>query len=346
MFEYFTYNWLLNIANVMCSSILISALINFILVKFSNKIKFGIDKPNERKVHKDSVLRIGGLGIFLSIILSLYYFNTTVKSIHSLYLTSSIVFIIGFIDDLFSIKAIYKLCALILCSLFLSLYCNVYIHFFNFEPVDILITLFWVVGITSAFNAIDHIDGLCAGTAGIAVFTFLVIAIQTNQQEWSILSASIFGALVGFLIFNFPKAKIFMGDSGSFILGFLISELSIVGAWSTNVLKASLIPVIILLVPIIDLIFVIFKRRYNKETKNLFETINYSAKDHIGHILLEMGLTVRKSVLFIYFISITLSLSAIVIRNMKPFEAILMLIISLNIVLIIIISIRHLKIKK
>jgi UDP-GlcNAc:undecaprenyl-phosphate GlcNAc-1-phosphate transferase len=177
-------------------------------------------------------------------------------------------------------------------------------------------------------------DGLLGGIVLIAALMFFIVSLQTYQYVWSIITMGLIGSMVGYLFFNLPPAKIFMGDGGSFFLGFIVAELSIMGGWSTNAVKASIIPIIILLIPILDLTFVIIKRLVLRETTSLSSIIKHCAKDHLGHRLLKMGFGIKMSLVLIYFVCFNIGIGAVALRNSKSVEAIFMLIFCINVTLL------------
>jgi len=191
--------------------------------------------------------------------------------------------------------------------------------------INFFITLLWIVGITSAFNAVDNMDGLAGGLGAIAAITFFIIAIRTSQWGWASLAIALSGALFGFLRYNFYPAKIFMGDSGSLFLGFTLAALGLKGEWSTNPVKASIIPILVLGVPIFDLTYLVIRRWIEGTAKGLINAITFCAKDHCSHRLLNIGLSHKLSAMFLYLIAICVSIGAIVLQNARKWDAALLL---------------------
>jgi UDP-GlcNAc:undecaprenyl-phosphate GlcNAc-1-phosphate transferase len=184
--------------------------------------------------------------------------------------------------------------------------------------------LLWIVGVTAAFNAVDNMDGLAGGLGAIAAFVFFIIAIRTSQWGWAALTVALCGALLGFLRYNFKQAKIFMGDSGSFFLGFTLASIGLRGEWSNNTIKASIIPILVLGVPIFDLSYIVITRWFRGTTKDLVEVISFCAKDHLSHRLVKLGLKQHIGVMFIYLIAISVSIGAIVLQNAAKWDAVLL----------------------
>jgi UDP-GlcNAc:undecaprenyl-phosphate GlcNAc-1-phosphate transferase len=331
-------NWLIAYIIILFSS----ALITFILTFLTKHLKI-IDKPGHLRTHLELTPRSGGIGIYIGFLIpvllspllnrlsGLYVDITNTRTILGVLGGAFIVLLIGLYDDIKSasssrgISAVLKLIILLGTTIILS-QGGILLNFPLPDILNFIFTLFWIVGVISAFNAMDNMDGLASGLAIIASATYVVIALQTKQWAWGVLAAALMGANLGFLPHNFrlnKPASIFMGDAGSFFIGFTLATLSIMGGWSTNPLKAAFIPVIILGVPIFDLIYIVIYRHLKGLTKNITEVITYTGHDHLSHRI-NRFLTRPWTVLFIYFISFTLGLGAIALRNTTKHEAILM----------------------
>lgn len=283
-----------------------------------------LDQPTDDKLHKIPTPRLGGLAIFIA------YFSS-LSLTHNMYSSSGIiisggaaVLILGILDDIFRVPAIIKF--LYICFLTWVLTKHGLMATFLGGPffIKFFITLLWTVGVTSAFNAVDNMDGLAGGLGVIAASTFFIIALRTGQFGWATLTVAIGGALLGFLRYNFNQAKIFMGDSGSLFLGFTLASIGLRGEWSSNPIKASIIPILVLGVPIFDLIYIVVRRWIEGTAKGVVQAITFCAKDHLSHRLLSLGLTQRISVLFIYLIALCVSIGAIVLQNAAQWDAILL----------------------
>ena len=176
---------------------------------------------------------------------------------------------------------------------------------FALGAIGIPLTLFWIVGVTNAINLIDGLDGLAAGVTAISAVALFFVALRTHQVGASLLMLALAGAALGFLRYNFFPAKIFLGDSGSLFLGFILASSSVVGVFKTTLVVALVIPVLILGVPIFDTLFAIGRRL--KEKKHPFEADD----KHIHHMFLRAGFTQREAVLAIYIACFLLSFSAL-----------------------------------
>jgi len=201
---------------------------------------------------------------------------------------------------------------------------GVRLNLFRAYPhVDLILTVLWIVGVTSAFNALDNMDGLAAGLAAIVSAVYLVIAAQAflrvgteNEFSWvGLLAAGLLGANLGFLVYNFKPARIFMGDSGSFFLGFTLAALGVMGEWTETRVISCTIPVLILGIPIFDFAYIIVARILRGETRTIRQVIEHCALDHLSHRLTWMGFSQRQAVLFIYVAAIAMGITGILLRN-------------------------------
>ena len=212
---------------------------------------------------------------------------------------ASMMFVLGLLDDFLHIKPYSKLIGQIMATSFIVFH-NVAFEISSFPLVGLVLTFLWIVGITNAFNLLDNMDGLSAGTAAIVALCLAISGVMTGNGLMSMLAASVCGASLGFLIFNFYPAKIFMGDSGSLFLGFSLGALAIIGKgeYTTNIFFAILIPVLVLAVPIFDTIFVALLRVFNGRA------ISEGGRDHSSHRLVAFGLSERTAVLLFYGMSL------------------------------------------
>ena len=278
---------------------LIAVLILTPLVK-SLAFRFGyIAQPTEDRWHKSPTALLGGVGIFIAYSVPLAFFLVDYPSLWVLLLGATLIFGVGLLDDFIHLKPYSKLVGQIVagCVVIAN---GVILGPSTFPILGIFLTLFWIVGVTNAFNLLDNMDGLSAGTACIGAFCLFVAGTVTGNLLMTIAAAALCGATLGFLWFNFYPAKIFMGDSGSLFLGFSLSTLAITGNWEniTNVFFAMLIPVLVLAVPIFDTVFVSLMRLLNRQA------ISQGGKDHSSHRLVAFGLSERTTVLLFYVMSL------------------------------------------
>jgi len=188
------------------------------------------------------------------------------------------------------------------------------------ETIAFLISIFWIVGVTNAINLIDGLDGLAAGVSGIAATSLFIVAVIRGQDDIALAAVSLAGAIFGFLPYNFNPAKIFMGDTGSTFLGYILAVLSIEGTMKSVTTLALAIPILVLGLPIFDTLFAILRRIANGRP------IGEGDRGHIHHRLIDMGLSHKMSVVILYIISGALGLLSIVLVDKGLLPSIILLI--------------------
>ena len=336
--------WIERYCMALAVSFAVSCALTFISIHVLKKLKI-MDEPDPRKIHKTPIPRMGGIAIYVGFIVPMFLKMDFSSPQLGIMIGSAIALLIGDFDDIWHVPATLKLIFLFLLTLLIWRFGVVTNLPFIIEKyrsiINIVITMLWLTGLCSAINAIDHMDGLAAGLSAIASFIYLAISLQSGQWIWGLMSICMIGSLLGFLMFNWHPAKIFMGDSGSFFLGFSLGAIGIMGGWSENSLKSAIIPFAVLSIPIMDLLYVIVTRRLTGITKNLKESITYCGKDHIGHRFCKFGFTQVNSVRIIYLVSFTVSISALIIRYTADVESFLLLFQILMIYIIIFILMRH-----
>lgn len=297
-------------------SFLLSITISPLLIYFAGKSKSNHEGTIFRQVHGSHIPRFGGIAIFLSFFISislLLLLGTDLVNRHFLkddfifWLLgiSLLIFAIGLFDDLFHLRARYKLLLEIIVALISAIYL-LQIQILNIPFVGVVdlgllsvpFTVLWIVGIINALNLIDGLDGLAAGISIIALLGVVLVAFQSQQYMYSTIGIVTISSILGFLIYNHYPAKLFMGDSGSFFLGFLLAILSMLGSKQNNQHFSLVAPIAILGVPITDTLFSIIRR-------SIRGIPFFSAdKNHIHHKLLSKGYSHIQTVYFLYFASI------------------------------------------
>lgn len=274
-------------------SLLISVVTMPIIIRFCNKNGL-FDPTSDRKIHKGKISRLGGLGIFLGFIVSMLYlliydfdvqFNVPVF-IAALCLS----FLIGFVDDLITIKARYKLILQLVCGLLVALsglqFNKVTLltgYDIQFGVFSYFVTMLWVAGFMNAINMLDGMDGLASGIVAIATGFLALIGWLQGMMIVTYISLAVMGAVLGFLIFNYPPARIFMGDGGAYFLGFMYAVLPLMGVKKASTITVFYIPLVLLLIPLVDVINVMRKRI--KTGYHIF----VADRNHIHHRLLKIG---------------------------------------------------------
>jgi len=322
MSAYLLHYWPRTYIQVACISFVIAAVLMPVAILLFRRLGL-MDGTADNKIHKVPVPRGGGVVIFLAFAVAAFWPGYRSSAMNGVMVGAFICLIVGALDDFVCrIAGLWKLLTLVVVTLILWKF-GVRLNVFKFAPLDILFTLLWIVGVTSAFNGIDNMDGLASGVATIVSALFLTIAVQayvlvyseTSLSWFGMLAAALIGANLGFLLYNFHPARIFMGDSGSFFLGFTLASLGVMGEWTENRLISCSIPVLILGVPIFDFVYILIARIVRGETRSLRAIIDHCATDHLSHRLVWIGFTQRRAVLFIYLITITMGASGVLLRN-------------------------------
>jgi len=305
-----------------------------------------IDHVADNKIHKQPVPRAGGIVIFIAFAVGVLLPNYRDNPMKGVMLGAAVCLLVGAIDDWRGgIPAIIKFLTLTLVTFIMSWY-GVLLSTFGIYWLDLLLTLLWIVGVTSAFNGLDNMDGLASGVATVVSTMYLFIALQvffaagteTSLSWFGLLASGLIGANLGFLIYNFRPARIFMGDAGSFFLGFTLAALGVMGEWSENRIVSVSIPVLILGVPIFDFAYILIARIIRGETKSIRQVIEHCAPDHLSHRLVWIGFSQRKAVLFIYLIAIAMGISGVLLRNSTSyFDTVLAIVQGLAVVVIVIV---------
>ena len=296
------------------------------LVAFKTKV---LDYPGGRKVHAQATPLLGGVGIYAGLLVAVYFNLSCFNFVLPFFLGATAIFIIGLIEDTRGLSAQTRFLLQVAVSLVLvKMGVSV-----SFLPIgwwknigEALVTVIWIVGVTNAYNFLDGLDGLAAGSAAINFFFFFVILYSTNQYSVGLICASLIGACLAFLPFNFSSTKIFLGEAGSTLLGFSLAAMGLMGSWAGDNMVKLFIPILILGVPIFDMIFTTIMRVKEKKVDSLVTWLKYGGKDHFHHYLVELGLRPFKAVLFIYSITFFLGISAILLSNGTYTDAILSLI--------------------
>ena len=299
------------------TAFLISYGITPAVIKFAHYIG-AIDVPKDnRRMHTKPIPRLGGLGISIAFMVSALIFGGIHREIIAIIVSSIIIVVTGMFDDTKSLKALTKLILQIICAC-VVIFSGVKIEFlgnpFTGELIwlgflSVPITLFWIVGITNCINLIDGLDGLAAGISSISAITLAVVSFLNGYQSYAVIFLCLAGSSIGFLPYNFNPAKIFMGDTGSLFLGFILSVMSIEGTVKTATLIAVIVPVLALAVPIFDTTFAIIRR------KLAGRPVMEADKGHLHHRLLAMGFSHKHTVLLLYAVSGILGSSAIIIAK-------------------------------
>jgi UDP-GlcNAc:undecaprenyl-phosphate GlcNAc-1-phosphate transferase len=276
-----------------------------------------IDRPNARKIHVNPIPLLGGVAIYGSFIVAVLVFGNRFRlhELVSILVGASLMSFLGVWDDRRSLSPILKLAGQFLAASILVL-TGVRIGTFHWEPVNIAVTLLWVVMITNAMNLLDNMDGLSGGVGAAAAIYFLLLAAMNNQYLVGALAAALVGACIGFLIYNFNPASIFMGDAGSLFLGFVLAAVGIKLRFPGGTpIVTWMVPVLILGLPLFDTTLVVLSR-----LRRGLNPLTTPGKDHVSHRLVALGYTRREAVLICYLICAGLGVVALFITQASLLE--------------------------
>jgi UDP-GlcNAc:undecaprenyl-phosphate GlcNAc-1-phosphate transferase len=281
-----------------------------------------VDRPGGRRLNRSPVPRLGGLALFLGIFVPALAFLPLGSETRGLLLGAAVAVTVGAVDDFRGLRWWEKLGGQVLAAS-MPVWFGVWVDHFTFpflgvhslpEWVGAPLTILWIVAIMNMMNFLDGLDGLAAGVAAIAGLTFAIIALSLAKPNAAILSAIVFGACVGFLRHNFYPARIFMGDSGALLLGFILAAVSVQGLLKTAATVALFFPLLVLAVPIVDTTFVVARRL--KHGEKVFE----ADQAHLHHRFLRRGYSEPRAALTIWAWCLTLAAAALATRFV-PFRA-------------------------
>ena len=300
-------------------AILVAFVVSIALTPFVKRlaVKVGaVDVPGEaRRVHDHPIPRMGGLAIFLGFIVSTLLFADITQEVRGILIGSIIIVITGVIDDIVSLRAWTKFLIQILAAVIAVLHgvvINVVSNpnvFSNQEAivlgwVAIPLTVLWIVGITNSVNLIDGLDGLAVGVSTISCVTILVVALLVSEPNVALIVAALAGACIGFM-----PARIFMGDTGSLLLGYVLATVSVLGLFKFYAIVTFVVPVLALAVPLSDTLFAFCRRILHGQSPF------HADRGHFHHKLMDLGLNQKQAVAILYAISATLGLAAVVLTT-------------------------------
>ena len=275
-----------------------------------------IDEPRERGLHQFPTPRLGGLAILLAVVAAGLVFLPPDRETRGILIGAGVIALVGAADDLLELSADYKIAGQVLAAV-VPVAAGVHVSNMTIpflgridlsDPVSYALTVLALVALMNVVNFIDGVDGLAAGVCVIAALTFAAIALSLDRTAAGVLAMLTAGAALGYLRWGFAPASIFLGDSGSNLLGYLLGAIVVQGALKTNAVVALAFPLVILAVPILDSSFVIAKRiKYGKPI--------YTADSwHFHHRFANIGFSARRTTLYLYGWTVTLALLALALR--------------------------------
>lgn len=319
---------------VLLISLITSALVAFIATPLVKKMAYrvgAIDIPKDnRRMHKTPIPRLGGLAIALGFLLTVLLYVDIDRQLRGILLGAVIIVVLGVLDDCLTLRAPVKFIVQILAA------CIVVGHgctirfitnpalssdalYLDLGNWSIPLTIIWIVAITNAVNFIDGLDGLAAGVSAISAASLLVIALLVSESGIALMVAALLGACLGFLPYNFNPAKIFMGDTGSTFLGFILACISIQGMFKLYAVISFAVPFLILGIPIFDICFAIIRRLAKRQNPMKAD------RGHIHHRLIDMGFSQKQAVAITYMLAGMLGLAAVLLTSSGEGKALLLI---------------------
>lgn len=309
--------------------------------RFAFKIG-AIDIPKDnRRMHKKPTPRIGGLAIIFGFTVATLCFAQPSRQLYGTLAGAAIIAVMGVIDDCKNLPAKLKFVIQIIAALVVVFAGDIKIDVFtnpNFlsdnpywvlpEWLSVTLTVIWIVFITNAVNFIDGLDGLAAGVSAIMSISLVFISIRVGEYSIAILGIALMGSCFGFLPFNFNPAKIFMGDTGSTFLGFMLTTLSIQGVFKSYAVISFAVPLLILGLPLFDALFAMIRRILRGQSPMTAD------RGHLHHRLVDMGFSQKQTVFILYAISGVLGITAVLLAESGVLRALLLVICVLILLLI------------
>ncbi|MFQ5656809.1 MAG: MraY family glycosyltransferase [Candidatus Methylomirabilales bacterium] len=325
--------------------VLFSFLLSVLLVRPTRAVarRHGIvDVPDGRKLHGEPTPLLGGAAVYFAFIVSLLANSILTPAVGGLLVAGTVVIGISLVDDVRPVPASLKLGMLTFAAVIviatgtsITLFPD---HALWGQALNVISTVLWIVGITSAMNFFDGMDGVAAGLAAIASFFLGIIAFQSQQVFLGWVAAALFGSTLGFFPYNFrpgKRATIFLGDAGSNFLGFMLASVAVMGEWAEHDLVKVAGPVLIFGVFIYDMLYITVERVALGKVKNVREWIEYVGRDHLHHRLEKILGRKEYAALFVYALSLCLSVGATVLLMASPHAALLLILQAVVILLMV-----------
>ncbi len=309
------------------------------MINAGKKLDFN-DYPSKRKVHQRPIPVTGGIAVFTGFFVAIARNMVFTDQVKGILIGSTIIFFLGLLDDKYNLSSLVKLFVQMVgvgVLVYFGIRVRIVPHTVPLKNSwDILITYFGVIGITNAFNYLDGMNGEAPGLAVISSLTLFFIAHDGGIRTVSWLAIALSGSALGFLPYNFPDAKIFLGDNGSTVIGFLLASIAIAGSWNAvNVPVAIVTPVLIFSIYIFDMTYTTVSRARNGLIKNFKDWVNYTGRDHIHHRLVQIGFTKTQAVIIIWICALIFGFSAFVIRRARLLNTVVIITQSLLIYVLI-----------
>ncbi|MGI9069721.1 MAG: glycosyl transferase [Pyrinomonadaceae bacterium] len=272
-----------------------------------------VAKPKTDRWHKKPTAMLGGVAIWLSVVISYFAFLPRTPYGFVVMAASTFLFLVGLVDDFLHTKPYQKLIGQVMGSAFV-IYYGLSLPWTSYSALNVGITIFWLIGITNAVNLLDNMDGLAAGIAVIASGFLALSFLSTGQITEALMLMTFAGALLGFLVYNSNPASIFMGDSGSMFIGFFLASSALVnvsGGRSRSLLPVLAVPILVLFIPIFDTTFVTILRKFSGRAAS------QGGRDHTSHRLVALGMSERHAVWMLYGFAALSGVLALLVQQVK-----------------------------
>ena len=324
----------LSLIGVVAAALIVALIVALVATPVVKSLAFkmgAMDVPKDnRRMHDHPIPRMGGLAIFLGFLLSVLLFAEITPQLRGMLLGSVIIVVLGIFDDIYSLPAMFKFVVQIVAALVAVFSGNVIQTlsnpnifssdlYWDLGVLSIPVSVIWIVAITNAVNLIDGLDGLACGVSTISSMTLLVISLVVSDAPAAILMAALAGSCIGFLPYNLNPAKIFMGDTGSTFLGYVLAVVSIQGLFKFYTIISFAVPFLMLGLPIFDTCFAFIRRIAHGQSPM------HADRSHVHHRLIDMGFSQKQAVAVLYIISDILGLSAVVLTTAGAVKAMLLL---------------------
>ena len=301
------------------------------LVKRMAYVVGAVDVPKDnRRMHDHPIPRLGGLAIALAFLLTTLLCVQLDKELQGIMLGGIIILVLGVLDDSLTLPALPKFFVQILAAIVVVAHGSTIRYLtnpFSSDPgacfdlgvLAIAVTIIWIVMLTNAVNFIDGLDGLAVGVSGISAMSMLVIALLVSEDNVALIMAAIFGACMGFIPYNKNPAKIFMGDTGSTFLGFILACMSVQGMFKMYAVISFSVPFLVLGIPIFDICFAVLRRLAKHQNPMVAD------REHIHHRLIDMGLSQKQTVAVAYTLTGVLGLAAVLLTQSSEMRTLILL---------------------
>ncbi len=335
---------MLPVFTALTGAFLVSAVLTPIARRVALRMNF-VDKPGkEQKGHLKPTPLLGGAALFFSFAVVVWAGHLAWPELTEgivsdtpldwgslsvmMIIGATLMLLTGLLDDIIGMSPMVKLLFHTITALLVGIYfvfegasVSLFLSGSGLSLLAAPVTLLWLVGITNSVNLLDHSDGSCAGISAISALFFTVVNVLHGNAAVAFLAASLAGASLGFLLYNFPPARIFMGDGGSNMLGFMLAVIAVLGVYTPEGSIRELAvfsPLLILAVPILDTLLVMIYR------KRKGAPLMKGDRNHLTHRLTRVGLTLRESVLLLYLLGILMGILALLLPTLRPYQAVLL----------------------